>query len=509
LFPFIFTLFQISIYAQFNDREVLDLPAGLSISNQLEYSYDTEEKRKILENWLNLDYTKGIFSTGLRFEVFQPNDPNPSISRGKDRYADIAFKYLKAKLGNRRAGANITVGNFYGSFGRGVIFKSYEDRNIRIDNNLLGISIEADYADFKLKALSGSAANFNDARKDILHAADLEYRALRYLKFGASFASNIPENDNNSATNLMGFRISPNLSFMDGHFEYAVKTNDDIKKSVFNNDRNIAGRAFYGNVNLYFGRFSFLSEMKYYDNFNFTSQDGTVQYNTAPAVIRDYSYILLNRHPHALNQNNEKGFQLEGNYVLSENTNFALSYALTQSIGKNSLYSKVLGIDQSSRNIFKEYFTQIHHKWNQKLKTILTIGYNEEASSNTKNITPVIENNYYIDDLNSIRLIVEHQSTENTFNSEKYYSDVITLEYLRSPNLSVSFVGEIKTSEPVEDKIERKYWLFGQIGYKINDYMDINLLIGSRQAGNICIGGICRYEPEFEGVEVKIITRLY
>jgi hypothetical protein len=34
-------------------------------------------------------------------------------------------------------------------------------------------------------------------------------------------------------------------------------------------------------------------------------------------------------------------------------------------------------------------------------------------------------------------------------------------------------------------------------------------LVGSRQAGNICIGGVCRYEPEFRGIELKMNTRLY
>ncbi len=455
-------LFQSRFYSQYKKSKILDLPDGLGMSNQLEYSYDTQDEREILENWFNLDYSQGIFSTGIRFEVFQPNDPNPSISRGKDKYADIAYKYIKAKLGNSRSGLNIVLGNFYKSFGRGMIVKSYEDRNIRIDNNLLGISLEGNYSNFILKALSGSAANFKNERKDILHALDLEYRGLKKLKLGFSFASNISENSEDATTNLLGLRIAPSFSFMDIYTEYALKMNNDLRERVFEDKRSIAGRALYLNANLYLGRLSLLSEIKYYDNFNFTSQDGTIQYNTAPAVIRDYSYILLNRHPHALNQNNEKGFQVEGNYVLNENTNITLSYGFTQTIGKNSFYNKVLKLNQDSRDLLKEAFAQVHHKWNSKFKTIVTLGYNEEASSNTKNTTPIIECNYYLDDQNSIRLILEHQSTENTFNVEKYFTDVLIMEYLRSPELSVSIVGEMKTSEPEVNKIKRL------IGFSVN-----------------------------------------
>ncbi|MDX1700644.1 MAG: DUF6029 family protein, partial [Melioribacteraceae bacterium] len=237
-------------YSQLAKKD-LKLPNGLSLSNQLEYSYDTENKREILEDWFNLDYTNGIFTSGLRMEVFQPNDPNPSISRGKDRYADIAYKYIGAKIGNRKSGLNIILGNFYGSFGRGIIFKSYEDRNIRIDNNLFGLSLEGNYSNFRLRALSGSAANINNERKDILHAVDLEYRGFKKLRMGASFATNLSENDNNASTNLVGFRISPNLGLLDIYAEYAVKMNSDIKKSTFNNDRDIIGRAFYTNLNIY------------------------------------------------------------------------------------------------------------------------------------------------------------------------------------------------------------------------------------------------------------------
>ena len=67
----------------------------------------------------------------------------------------------------------------------------------------------------------------------------------------------------------------------------------------------------------------------------------------------------------------------------------------------------------------------------------------------------------------------------------------------------------MKTSEPTKGNIKRNYWGFVQGSYSLNDYIDISLLIGSRQAGNICIGGVCRYEPEFEGVELKMLTRLY
>ncbi|HQF43061.1 MAG TPA: DUF6029 family protein, partial [Ignavibacteriaceae bacterium] len=73
---------------------------------------------------------------------------------------------------------------------------------------------------------------------------------------------------------------------------------------------------------------------------------------------------------------------------------------------------------------------------------------------------------------------------------------------------NVSLVTEIQTKEPEQGRIVRKLWSFIQFGYKLGNHSDLSLLIGSRQAGNICIGGICRFEPAFQGIELKLLTRL-
>ena len=73
----------------------------------------------------------------------------------------------------------------------------------------------------------------------------------------------------------------------------------------------------------------------------------------------------------------------------------------------------------------------------------------------------------------------------------------------------MSLVAEMKTSEPTENEVKRDFWGFVMFGYKVSQHTDLSLLVGSRQAGNICVGGVCRYEPEFEGVELKILTRLF
>jgi hypothetical protein len=486
----------------------LTWPQGLGFANRLEYSYNVEDEKEILENWLNLDYSLGMFSTGLRFEVFQPNDPDPSISRGKEKYAGVDFLYFKADIGERNEGLEIVGGNYYTLFGRGMVLKSYEDRAIRIDNNLLGLKVAGKYSGFVLTGLTGTAANASNERNDILHAADLEYRGWKPLKAGLSVASNLPPSDDAARTTMASLRLLPSFWDIDIYGEYTAKFNEDIKQNIFNGSESIVGQGFYGNLNFYLGSLSLLGEYKYYDNIAFTSQDGTIYYNTPPSVRLEYTYVLPNRHPSPLNQANEQGFQIAAGYDLSDETYLTGAYTQTKTLPSSSYYQRVNQINIPVSTQLEEVYITGQQDWSESLTTILAFAYNEELATNTKNITPILENRFYFGDVNTIKVVLEHQHVTDRATTEEYYSDVLNIEYLRSPNFSIAVVAEVQTKEPETDRIVRKFWSFVQAGYKIGGHTDISLLVGTRQAGNICIGGVCRYEPAFQGIELKLLTRL-
>ncbi len=486
----------------------IDLPAGLSLSEQSKYSYDVNLQREIFENWLNADYRNGIFKGGLRLDVFQPNDPNPAISRGKENYAGIDYLYFKVNLGKKKKGFNITVGNFYSTFGRGMLIKIYEDRNIRIDNNLLGVKFNGRYKNLSFTAFTGSAENSKAVRRDVLHAADLQFRLSRKIRIGATLASNTPYVSTLAQTSLASLRSQARFGNFDFYTEYGVKLNSDLKESAFNNSERFVGKGIYGNLNFYFGKFSLLTEYKYYDNYKFTSYDQTVVYNTPPSLTQDYSYILLNRHPHALNQNNEQGFQIAINYLIGNTLTVKGNYGITKSLGEGSYYERINNSRLPVRALYDEAFFKIERKGENYIG-VLALGYSKEMETATKNITPIAELKYYPNENNTLRAIIEHQLVNVISTNEKYYDDVLTLEWLHSPDLTFSIVAEVQTKEPVKSHLVRKFWGFFRIGYNLWDNSEVSLLVGTRQAGNICIGGVCRYEPEFSGIEFKLMTRLF
>ena len=83
-----------------------------------------------------------------------------------------------------------------------------------------------------------------------------------------------------------------------------------------------------------------MGEYKYYDNYSFTTQDGTVNYNQPPAVRIEYDYILPNRHPSPLDPNNEQGFQIADGYSVNSETYLNSAYYFNRNITLRFLLSK-------------------------------------------------------------------------------------------------------------------------------------------------------------------------
>ncbi len=88
-------------------------------------------------NYLNLNYTISDFSFGIQLESYAPNAIlNFSPSFNKQIGLGTAFvKFKNKKL-------DVTLGHFYEQFGSGLTLRSWEDRQLGINNALLGANIK-------------------------------------------------------------------------------------------------------------------------------------------------------------------------------------------------------------------------------------------------------------------------------------------------------------------------------------------------------------------------------
>ena len=98
---------------------------------------------------MNLNFGSQYVDAGARLELL--NKPLPGFEK-EFAGAGIPNFYVKGKFKNN----TLTVGNFYDQFGSGLIFRTYEERSLGIDNSLRGARLFLQpYSGIRFKLLGG------------------------------------------------------------------------------------------------------------------------------------------------------------------------------------------------------------------------------------------------------------------------------------------------------------------------------------------------------------------
>src|SRR5690606_29302036 len=109
------------------------------------------------ESWLSLRYNYKGFTAFVRADAFHNSnlyDPKIAIS---------GFGIGAWSLSKDIKGLTATAGYIYDQIGSGILFRSYEDRGLLIDNALVGLHLKYHVNDhLMLKAFSGQQKNVRD-----------------------------------------------------------------------------------------------------------------------------------------------------------------------------------------------------------------------------------------------------------------------------------------------------------------------------------------------------------
>jgi hypothetical protein len=259
---------------------------------------------------------------------------------------------------------DLRVGHFYGMFGRGLVWNSYEDRFIRVDTALDGIFGRGTLGPVALSVMSGTTGttpSFNDPDGAIVasvdvRGADAEIKPLPGLVIGGSSLTYVPlllpVSDEIEREWVGTGRLGYNNDFSTLYLEYGRKTGYDYNPATLDRD---PGLGFYGNLGLYAGRFSLSLERSDYDKFRVLERsDGKQPLNRPPALVREHIYTLLGRKPHNMNQNDEKGWQLEINADLGQGWQALLNGSRIEDHNRERLYEEAYGhIEQEHLGDFR------------------------------------------------------------------------------------------------------------------------------------------------------------
>ncbi|CAM1353437.1 DUF6029 family protein [Tenacibaculum halocynthiae] len=490
-------------------------------------------------NYLTVEYGYKNFYAGLQVESYSPM-----------ALLNYYPGFEKTNLGLYYAGyksekINLTVGHFYEQFGSGLIFRTWENRQLGINNALRGARVKyfpTDYIDVTavfgqqragFKYSDGTVFGF-DSNIDLSQLLSFENSNL---VFGVSYLGRNQKNEIltpkfNSLTNSFSGRVD----FSSGNFysnaEYVTKGEDAIY--VFGNVRNAKkGNSFLLNLGYAKKGLGIDVTLRRMENANFYSERDAVKenfnqniINYIPGLTKQHDYLLTNIYVYqaqpqisfidpTLVKLGEIGGQMDLYYKIKKKTLLGGKYGTK--IAVNASYWAGLKGDVDFNNFdydtsllgfgekyFSEVSLEVRKKWSKKWSSIfyyVNQYYNkrfiEEQAGEVRADILVGESTFKIGNGKSIRFEAQHLWTKD---DRKNWTGG-TVEFNTSSNLAF-YVSDIYNygSTDVSKKIHY-YNLGGSYTYKSHRFA---LNYGRQRGGLVCVGGVCRNVPESTGVTVNI-----
>ena len=486
-----------------------------------------------LNSFANLLYTRGNFSAGIRYEAYM------NALLGYDsRYDGVGIPYRFITY--RNDNLEVTVGNFYEQFGNGLIFRSYEDKSLGVDNAMDGVRIKFNpYKGVYLKGFTGKQRSFFDYGPGVVRGIDGElfvneiFESLSTIKsqfvLGGSFVSkyqkdenviyNLPENVGAFAGRFSfihgGFNLSgeygykyadPHPDDPSGQYHYNAKFGDII---LLNTSYSAKGLGIYLSLKR-------VDNMSFRSDINATLND--LQVNYIPAISKTHTYSLASMYPYATQPNGEIGLQAEIAYNFSKGTRFGGKYGTNLVVNfsrVNSLETKpTANIERYESDYFaigdeiyfQDFNLKIHKKINTKWKadlSYLNIIYNKDVIQGLAGYGIVYSNiaivdvSYKFKPRHSLRMEVQGLFTDQ----DNGDWSMALLEYTIAPKW---FINASDQYNHGNDKQKNHYYNIAA-GFK-KGANRIQLGYGRQRAGIVCVGGICRNVPASTGFNVSIIS---
>lgn len=493
---------------------------------------DVPEKM-LFNGFANILYTKGKFTAGLRYENYlNALQGYPSGYKG----TGIMYRFITYKADI----LEITAGSFYEQFGNGLILRTYEERNLGLDNALDGVRIKAEpFKGMYIKGLIGKQRSFFSQGPGIIRGIDGEIQinqlfpslADKKLIFGigGGFVSKFQDDEDptlvlpkNVGSQAIRFNLSRNNFSMNG--EYAYKINDP---SLDNNFIYKPGNAALLQAVYATKGFALSLAGSRIENMSFRSdrnaQLTNLLLNYIPALNKQHTYSLLTFYPYASQSKGEMEFSSEVKYKFKKGSALGGAYGTEVIInysGSNSLDTTNISPDVDNRRkgytseyfsigdqvYFRDLYVEINKKFSKKWKASFIYSYqvyNKDVIQ--KPGGGMIFSNIGVVDLTyklktgAMRLELQNLATKQDHQDWAY----ALLEYTVNTHWYIALGDQYNYGNIHEN--ERYHYYNVSTGY-IKDANRIELSYGKQREGIFCVGGVCRNVPASNGVTLTITS---
>lgn len=491
----------------------------------------------LLNSYFNLNYSKENFSAGIRYEGYfnamLGYDPRNRGGGIASRWANYKTDFIE-----------VTAGNFYEQYGSGILLRSYEDRNLGIDNSVDGIRIAVKpHKSTLIRGLAGQHRFFFDKGPGIIRGADAEVQINEIkenwqdkdlkLTLGGSFVSKFQRDTDPFyilPQNVGAFSGRVNMSHRNKSFfaEYAHKINDP---SAVNNMIYKHGEALILNATYFTKGFSAMLAAKRIDNMDFKSDRNAnlnfLQINYLPSLTRPHSYVLSAFYPYATQSNGEMAIQGQIKYKIPKKSklggqwgaDLTINYSRVHDIVRNQIADTIpvgkpgtLGYTSPFFGIGKErFFEDFNISYSRRLNRNLRLNaeyvylvYNVDVIEGYPEgfvhaHVGVIDMSYRLKNARSIRWEVQHLFTEH----DQGNWAMIAAEYSIASKITFGIQNLYNYGNSIA--AQRQHYYMASFAYT-KQATRIAISYGKQREGIVCVGGVCRIMPASYGMLVSITT---
>ena len=548
------SLLSILFYFLFNNTSYSQFLKNFTSSFESNSAYYTDDSktgdfnfdnRFRSNNYINLkSYLNKNWNFELQIESYQPSPLlNYSTNLKKTNISTFNIRFDNNNL-------NIQLGNFYEQFGSGMILRSWEDKDLGINNSIRGLNLKYRINNkINLTTLFGNQKKGFKYSKGYIIGFNSEFDFSEIIKNDSTFLiglSYVGRSDNKNKsnfydeiTNLFSARLDYSSSSLYSSFEFINKSKNPIVLFGSLSDTFIKkGTALLFNTGFFKNglgidfTFRRLENMSLYSErqaFGNPYNESIVNY--LPSLTKQHDYSLTNLYLYSAQPNvsfqskqltkvGEIGIQTDIYYNIDKETflggkygtNLAINIAVWNNLDGNfdfinqNYQTNLFGFGEK---YFSELSLEIRKKWSSKFENIFLYAnqfYNkrlvEETLGKVKSNILVVENTYKINDKRSIKIDLQHLSTKD---DTKNWS-ALGLELNLSSAVSIYVTDMYNYQNPeIEKRIH--YYNFGGSYRKGASRYSINY--GRQRGGLVCTGGICRYVPESTGVSFSAITSFF
>lgn len=493
-------------------------------------------------DYLKLAYYNGGWSAGLQGDAYLPALVGYDDIRNIN--PDPTFALTQLFVSYRGGWFDVTAGDFFEQFGSGLVYRSFEDRQLGLNTATQGLkltatptnwlAVKAFYGRPRMAVIqhAGSLVGGLDASvnvgsllgwSEVMLSVDGSYvnRYEDLYKEGSEdILGNIFEKKElyTPMTHLYSARASFDWNGLSVKGEYVGKTLDisemaDAEAST--------GQALLGELSYTRGKFNMMAQARLLKNMGTRLSLYDIPYenlfgynyihpisnalNYIPALTRQHTYMLANLEPHQVNTHEEFAAQVDAYYSIrhkKDRRNF-WRFHLNASMAQNTDTGFLTWLDANM---------DIERQWNKNWKATFMYslqqrnpnkGYGKEQTLYTSHIF-VADVTHKLTSKNSLRAELQYLL------SNDYEGDWMAalVEFNMAPALSI-FVSDMYNHQRVvtdhNRNVEKLHYYSVGASYTFGRSR-VQLSYGRNRAGMVCSGGVCRYTPSYTGFNLLIST---